>query len=38
MDLTERHTEHMRNTLFEKFSCKSRTGLAILAYKKGLVV
>ncbi|MCY7290655.1 MAG: response regulator transcription factor [Ferruginibacter sp.] len=38
MDITERHTEHIRNTLFEKFSCKSRTGLAVKATEKGLVV
>lgn len=38
MDISERHTEYMRNSLFEKFECKSRTGLAIMAYEKGLVV
>lgn len=37
MDISERHTEYIRNVLFEKFNCKSRTGLAVLSIEKGLV-
>jgi len=37
MNISERHTEYIRNALFEKFNCKSRTGLAVLSMEKGLV-
>lgn len=36
MEITERHIEYLRNSLFERFDVKSRTGLAITSLKKGL--
>lgn len=38
MGNTERQTEHIRNALFERFNCKSRTALAIMVCEKGLIV
>ena len=37
MNMSERNTESLRNTLFHKFTVQSRTGLAIEAIKKGFV-
>lgn len=38
MDVSERHVEYLRNSLFEKLEVKSRTTLALYAVEKGLAV
>lgn len=36
MKIPERHVEYIRNSLFDRFDVKTRTGLAIAALQKGL--
>lgn len=36
MKISERHTEYLRTTLFDRFSVKTRTGMAMIAIQKGL--
>jgi two-component system invasion response regulator UvrY len=38
LKITDRHLEYMRQLLFERFNVTSRTGLAIIAMRKGLAV
>lgn len=38
MGLAERQTEYLRNNLFERFNVCTRTGLAVIAMKKGLTI
>lgn len=36
--MSDRHLEYMRQVLFERFDVSSRTGLAVIAMRKGLAV
>jgi two-component system, NarL family, invasion response regulator UvrY len=38
MGLEERQAEYLRNTLFQRFGVTTRTGLAIMAMEKGLII
>jgi DNA-binding CsgD family transcriptional regulator len=38
MGLVERQTEYMRNNLFQRFGVTTRTGLAMMAMEKGLII
>ncbi len=38
MGISGRHAEYLRYNLFERFEVQSRTGLAIMAMEKGLVI
>jgi two-component system, NarL family, invasion response regulator UvrY len=38
LKMSDRHLEYMRQVLFERFDVASRTGLAVIAMKKGLAV
>jgi two-component system, NarL family, invasion response regulator UvrY len=38
MGIEERQTEYLRSTLFQRFGVTTRTGLAILAMEKGLII
>lgn len=38
LNVSDRHLEYMRQVLFERFDVSSRTGLAVVSMRKGLVV